>query len=325
VALLAKLARLAPFDDARVMLGLSGADAVTAALKTAALHTRRPGVLAFHGGYHGLEYGPLAACGYSEQFRAPFAAQLNPHVVFAPYPSASTPVERALAAVEQAWGARDEIGAVLIEPVLGRGGALVPPAGFLAALRALCERRAALLVVDEVLTGLGRCGALLRSVQDGAQPHLICLGKALGGGLPVSACIGDAAVMAAWGDPQGEALHTGTFFGNPLACAAALAALEMIESERLWERAERVGGWLRAQLRERVGTRVADVRGAGLLVGVELGSAPYTLALVRSLLERGYITVPAGVDGRVLSLTPALTIEPARLERFVSVLAELLP
>jgi len=324
VALLARLAQLAPFEDARVMLGLSGADAVTAALKTAALHTRRPGVLAFRGGYHGLEYGPLAACGYSEPFRAPFTAQLNPHVVFAPYPRAGMPVDAAISAVELAWGTRDDIGAVLIEPVLGRGGAVAPPAGFLAALCALCDRRAALLIADEVLTGLGRCGALLRSVHDGAHPHLICLGKALGAGLPVSACLGQAEVMAAWGDPAGEALHTGTFFGNPLGCAAALAALELIESQRLWERAERVGAWFRRHLAQQIGARVVDVRGAGLLVGIELGSGAQTLALVRSLLERGYIVVPGGVDGRVLSLTPPLVIEQARLEGFSSALAELL-
>ena len=124
IALLERLTGLAPFGDARVMLGLSGADAVTAALKSAALFTRRPGVLAFRGGYHGLEYGPLASCGYSDAFRAPFAAQLNPHVVFAPYPTATTPVERALEEVERLLGAQPEIGAVLCEPLQGRGGFL---------------------------------------------------------------------------------------------------------------------------------------------------------------------------------------------------------
>src|SRR5204863_2172285 len=154
------------------------------------------GVLAFEGGYHGLEYGPLAACGYNAAFRAPFAAQLNPHVVFAPYPDESESVEEALAAVERAWGAREEIGAVLIEPVLGRGGVIVPPAGFLAGLHALCEQRGALLVVDEVMTGLGRTGARLCSAAQDVRAPLICLGKALGGGMPVSACIGRADVMA---------------------------------------------------------------------------------------------------------------------------------
>lgn len=324
IELLSRLRALAPFTDARVMLGSSGADAVTSALKTAALHSGKPGVLAFAGAYHGLEYGPLAACGYSDAFRAPFAAQLNPHVAFAPFPGAGTNAQAALDAVELAWRGRDDIGAVLIEPVLGRGGVVVPPAGFLVGLQALCARREAVLIADEVLTGLGRTGALLSSVQQGAQPDLICLGKALGGGLPVSACIGRADVMAAWGDPAGEALHTGTFFGHPLGCAAALAALELVQTQRLCDRAARVGDWLVNELRARIGARVVDVRGIGLLVGIELAASGQALAVVRALLERGYIVVPAGADARVLSLTPPLVIEQARLARFVAALVEVL-
>lgn len=319
VALLAQLVALAPWPDARAMLGLSGADAIAAALKTAALHTRRPGVLAFSGGYHGLEYGALATCGYSAAFRAPFEQQLNPHVVFAPYPDAGAGLDAdaALAAVERAWGARDDIGAVVVEPVQGRGGVIVPPRGFLAGLHGLCERRGALLIADEIMTGLGRTGALLRCVAQDVRPHLVCLGKALGGGMPVSACLGRADVMAAWGDPTSEALHTGTFFGNPLGCAAALAALEIIERDRLGERAERSGAWLQSELRARLGARVRAVRGAGLLVGIELASGAQGLRLVRALLERGYITLPAAADARVVSLTPPLAIDQALLLGFI--------
>jgi len=324
IELLTRLRSLAPYPDARVMLGSSGADAVTSALKTAALYTGKPGVLAFTGGYHGLDYGPLAACGYSEAFRAPFAEQLNPHVAFAPYPGARVPAREALAAVERAWSGRDDIGAVLIEPVLGRGGVVVPPPRFLPELHALCARRGALLIADEILTGVGRTGAMLRSVEQGVQPELICLGKALGGGLPVSACIGRAEVMAAWGNPDREALHTGTFFGHPLGCAAALAALDLVQSHGLCERAARLGDWLVAALRARLGPRVVDVRGAGLLVGVELAANGQALAVARALLERGYIVVPAGSDARVLSLTPPLVIEQARLDGFVAALAEVL-
>jgi 4-aminobutyrate aminotransferase-like enzyme len=324
VALLERLCALAPFADARAVLGLNGSDAVTAALKTAALHTSRPGVLAFEGGYHGLGYGPLAACGYNEKFRAPFAAQLNPHVVFAPYPGAEVPVEVALRAVKHLWEPRDDIGAVLIEPVLGRGGVVVPPPGFLQGLRALCEERGALLVVDEVLTGLGRTGSMLCSVAQGATPHLLCLGKGLGGGLPVSACLGPLELMAAWGAPDQEALHTGTFFGNPLSCAAALATLDLLAEQALCERSARVGVWLCAELAARVGSRVRAVRGVGLMLGIELASGRQSLALVRALLERGYITLPAAHDASVLSLTPPLTIAEPLLEGFVAALGEAL-
>lgn len=324
IALLSRLSALAPFEGARVMLGLNGGDAVTAALKTAMLHTRRPGVLAFTGGYHGLDYGPLAACGYSEKFRAPFAAQLNPHVVFAPYPSADVGLDDAMRAITNVWSSASDIGAVLVEPVLGRGGVVVPPLGFLCALSELCRARGALLIVDEVMTALGRTGVMFCSGADRARPDLVCIGKALGGGLPVSACLGRPEVMAAWGDPASEALHTGTFFGNPLGCAAALAALDVIEQEQLCARAEKLGAWLHARLTTQLSDRVSAVRGAGLLLGIDLGSGERGLLAVRRLLEHGYITVPAGEDARVVSLTPPLTIEQSLLEGFVDALSQVL-
>jgi 4-aminobutyrate aminotransferase/(S)-3-amino-2-methylpropionate transaminase len=323
VALLARLAELAPFSQARVMLGLSGADAVEAALKTALLYTGKPGVVAFEGAYHGLSHGPLAACGYSAAFRAPFAAQLNSHVAFAPYPAADAPLDAVLAAVEHAIdGVQAGVGVVLVEPVLGRGGVIVPPAGFLPGLAALCQRRGVLLAIAEIMTGVGRTGSFLRCTSEGVQPDLLCLGKALGGGLPVSACLGRAEIMQAWGDPGHEALHTGTFFGNPLAAAAALATLDIVQNEKLAERARLMGASLLDAL-EIVCKRhaaVSGIRGAGLLLGIELRSAAQALGLGRALLSHGYITVPAGADARVVSLTPPLTIAQPQLYGFVAAL-----
>ena len=312
--LLDRLAALAPFDDARVVLGLNGSDAIAAALKTAVLATGRPGVLAFEGGYHGLMYGPLALCGYAGGFREPFAAQLNPHVRFAPYPAGARELEDAI---------DETIGAVVVEPALGRGGVLFPPRGFLAAIAERCRATGALLVVDEIFTGLGRTGA--RWANDEATPDLLCVGKALGGGMPISACIGRAEAMRAWGDPGGEAIHTATFAGNPVACAAALATLDVIEREGLIERARDAGAaWLAGLERLRRHRSVVDVRGRGLMIGIELDGGARTLSLVRALLERGWITLPAGRSAEVLSLTPPLTIEPALLERFTRELDELL-
>ncbi|MDW8363317.1 MAG: aspartate aminotransferase family protein [Myxococcales bacterium] len=326
VRLLLRLARLAPFPDARVILGLSGADAMEAALKTAHLATGRAGVLAFVGGYHGLSHGPLALCGYSDRFRQPFAAALRSEVRFAPFPRAGRDdAERALSAVRDAWGDAS-IGAVVVEPIQGRGGVVIPPRGFLAGLARLARERGALLVSDEVLTGLGRTGARWRMQAEGVVPDLVCVGKALGGGLPVSATLGPSSVMAAWGDPSAEAIHTGTFFGHPLGCAAALASLEVIAAERLAERAARVGSaWL-----ERLHVALADVpfvrevRGAGLLVGIELDDGVRTLTVVRRLLERGYLTLAAGMRAEVLQLCPPLDIDEALLDGFVEVLREVL-
>ncbi len=324
IALLARLAALAPWRDARVVLGLGGADAVEAAIKTAMLATGRPGIVAFEGGYHGLSHGPLAACGFSEAFRAPFAAQLNPHVTFVPYPRATVAVEEALRAVADAWPA-EGAGAILVEPMLGRGGVVVPPAGFLSGLEALAHERGALLVVDEIFTGFGRTGALFRSVADGATPDLLCVGKALGGGLPVSALLGRAEVMAAWGDPDGAAIHTGTFFGNPLGCAAAHASLDVIEEEDLPARAREVGARFRARLDALSALApVREVRGLGLAAGVVLESGELCLRVVRRLLERGYLALPAGRDARVLQIVPPLIIDEALLDPFVEALEAVL-
>ena len=321
IQLLSRLAGLLPNTEARVMLGLSGSDAVEAALKTALLCTRRPGVLAFEGGYHGLSHGPLAACGYSAAFREPFAAQLNPHVSFVPYPYDPAQLRAVLAAVSGKL--RDaEIGAVLVEPLLGRGGVVVPPSGFLPELSELCRRHDALLIADEVMTGLGRTGRMFAFEASGVQPDLVCVGKALGGGMPVSACIGRSSVMEAWRQSSAEALHTGTFFGQPLAAAAALATLDVLAEERLAERALQLGGQLieRLQALRTKHRCTRDVRGQGLLIGIELDSGARGLSCMQALLERGYITVPAANDARVVSLTPPLCITQPQLDAFASAL-----
>ncbi len=300
-------------QPSRAMLGLSGSDAVESALKTALLYTHRPGVLAFEGGYHGLSHGPLAACGYSDAFRAPFNEQLNPHVFFAPYPGE---LEASLAAVDAALSG-GAIGAVLVEPMLGRGGVVIPPPEFLPELARRAREHGALLIVDEVMTGLGRTGTMLAHAP---TADLVCLGKALGAGMPISACIGREDVMQAWGDPGREAIHTGTFFGQPLACAAALACLDVLRDEQLPERALQLGAALRDELANLQARhpRLRDVRGRGLLLGLELDSPARGLQLTRMLLERGYITVPAGVDARVVSLTPPLTIHADQLRAFTT-------
>jgi 4-aminobutyrate aminotransferase-like enzyme len=325
VLLCERLARLYPEAGARVMLGTSGADAVTAALKTAVLATGRAGVVAFEGAYHGLSYGPLAVCGLQASFREPFADQLNAHVTFVPYPSDERSLGTALAVVESAL-ATESVGAVLVEPVLGRGGCVVPPRPFLPSLRAACDRVGALLVSDEIWTGLGRSGAWLASVDDAIVPDIVCLGKGLGAGLPISACIGSGRSMAAWGKHGGATLHTATHFGAPLACAAAIATLDAIAQRGLPERARDLGlRWSKALRDRTAGVGVVDVRGRGLMVGMALeGGAGRALAVARRLLGRGWIVLTGGIRGDVLTLTPPLDIDEALLDAFNGVVAEVL-
>jgi 4-aminobutyrate aminotransferase/(S)-3-amino-2-methylpropionate transaminase len=319
------LARLWPSKGARVMLGLSGADAVTAALKSACLATGKPGVVAFQGGYHGLSYAPLAACGLSDSFRAPFEAQLGQFVSFAPYPHATATLDRTIGIVRGLLRG-GACGAVLVEPILGRGGCVVPPSGFLKALRAACDEAGALLIVDEIWTGLGRSGDWLASRVQDALPDLLCLGKGLGGGFPISACIGSESVMSKWADRGGGAIHTATHFASPVACAAALATLTELRQRKLPERARRIGERWRRSLSDRVlGCGVREVRGRGMMIGVHLEGGPgRTLAVARRLLARGYIVLTGGQGGDVLTLTPALDIAETLLAPFAGELEEAL-
>ena len=301
-ALCTRLAGLVA-PGARVLFGLSGADAVTAALKTAVLATGRPGVVAFEGSYHGLSHGPLAACGLGDHFRAPFAAQLNPHVRFAPFPAQPSELAQSLSVVRAAL-ASGEVGAVLFEPLLGRGGCLPPCAGFLVELRALCTEFGALLIADEVWTGLGRSGAMLDSAN---LADVVCLGKSLGAGVPISACVGRGDVMAAWGAHGGSYVHTSTHVAAPPACAAACVALDTIVAEQLPERAALLGQRMRAEFGD------LHVTGRGLMLGVPCGSQARALAATRQLLARGYIVLTGGTRGDVLTLSPALNVNEALL------------
>jgi 4-aminobutyrate aminotransferase-like enzyme len=321
LALCERLVKLYPEPGARVMLGASGADAITAALKTAALTTGKPGVVAFDGGYHGLSHGPLAACGLRPSFREPFEEQLNADVSFAPYPSDEASLEATIQAVARGL-VRGTVGCVLVEPILGRGGCVVPPAGFLPSLRRMCDEAGALLVVDEIWTGLGRSGAWLASTETGAVPDIICLGKGLGGGLPVSACLGSARAMASWGAHGGATIHTATHFGAPLGCAVAVATLDAIEHGGLCERSRTVGARWRSRLHE--ATRLG-IQGRGLMVGVRLeGGAGRALAVTRRLLERGFLVLTGGAKGDVITLTPPLDIDEPLLDAFTETLAAVL-
>ena len=322
------IAALFPEPGARVMLGLSGADAVTCALKTAALATKKMGVVAFEGAYHGLSYGPLAACGLAPSFREPFEAQLGVKVTFAPYPSKGDPrgapaaLDEALTRVREALKT-GEIGAVLVEPMLGRGGCVVPPAGFLPALRSLADEAGALLVLDEVWTGIGRSGAMLGSSHAGVVADVICLGKGLGGGIPISACVGRAGAMQAWGAHGGSTIHTGTHFGSPPACAAALATLEAVGAGLATRAAEIGARWSEELAAAGAASAVRwTVSGRGLMVGLRFEDARRALATARALLQRGYIVLTGGSRGDCLTLSPPLTIAPELLSAFVAALAE---
>jgi 4-aminobutyrate aminotransferase/(S)-3-amino-2-methylpropionate transaminase len=319
VSLLERLGRAFPGGDGVVILGQSGSDAVTIALKTAALFTNKPGVVAFTGSYHGLGYGPLAVSEFRPSYRAPFTGQLNPHVTFVPYPDSDAALDASLKRVDVALRT-GHAGAVVVEPILGRGGVIEPPSRFLPELARMAREQGALLVADEIWTGLGRAGAPLCSAD--AEPDLICLGKGLGGGLPISAAIGRRNVMNAWSRTD-EVVHTSTFAGAPLACAAALATLDVLAREKLDERAAEVGQRFKDGLAAALtGHASVRVRGRGLMIGVELDAPGAAAKAVRHLLESGYIVTTGGTLREALVLTPPLNIAEPLLDAATRAVAD---
>ena len=320
VQLLERLAALYPGGSpARVVLGSSGSDAVEIALETALLATGRVGVVAFEGAYHGLSLGALDTT-WRRDFREPFAARLPAATVFAPFGDAK-------AAARVGRSAPVPVGAVLVEPIQGRGGERIPPTGFLAALRSLCDTEGWLLIADEVYTGFGRSGRLWACDHERVVPDLLCAAKGLAGGMPISACLGRAQVMDAWPASRGEALRTQTFLGHPPGCAAALASLAVLEEEKLVERAAELGAFALELLRARLASHpgVREVRGRGLLLGVECDGAARAAAACAAALRRGVIALASGDDGSVISITPTLNIDRDVLAGALELLAESVP
>ncbi|HYG25216.1 MAG TPA: aspartate aminotransferase family protein [Verrucomicrobiae bacterium] len=309
----------------------SGFEAVEAALKTAMLATGRHGVIAFHGGYHGLGYGSLNTT-HREHFRGPFKMQLKEFGHFVQFPSraADLPIIELLIRriFQRGW-----VGAILVEPIQARGGINVPPPEFLRLLRRLCDEHKALLILDEIYTGFGRTGRMFACEHDAVVPDVICLGKALTGGFPLSACVGKADVMdAAWPESTGEAIHTSTFLGHPVGCAMALAHIDEIETHALAEQSSSLGEFLLQELQAQLPMTGLHMlaRGIGLMVGLELRAAdgkPATAAAlkaIKAMLQRGYILLPEGERGNIISFTPPLTISRQQLSETSAALAEVL-
>jgi 4-aminobutyrate aminotransferase-like enzyme len=330
----------------------SGFEAVESALKTAMLATGKRGVIAFEGAYHGLGYGALNAT-HRDFFRGPFRTQLREFGHFVPFPTVgqasslslkskttkngdrqdACPTLKKVEARIRHLFRREPIGAILVEPIQARGGINIPPREFLPLLRKLCDEHGVLLILDEIYTGFGRTGKWFACEHAGVVPDIICLGKALTGGFPLSACVGRADLMdAAWPASRGEAIHTSTFLGNPVGCAMALAQIKEIEQLNLCERSAKLGEFLLSQLQSRIANRKSQIqaRGLGLMAGVELRlpdgrpATDATLRAIKTMLHRGFILLPEGEHANVISFTPPLTITQAQLAKAVSVLAEVL-
>ena len=317
------IAAVAPEGLESVFLCNSGAEAVEAAIKLARKATRRSDVIAFLGGFHGRTYGALSLTASKAKYHAGMGPLL-PGIHHVPYPRPGGG-EASVAAVERLLASTvdpGDVAAVVVEPILGEGGYVVPPAGFLPGLRRLCDRHGILLVADEVQTGFARTGRFF--AVEHTRPDIMCLAKGLGNGMPVAAMVATAGLNAAWhpGD------HGTTYGGNPVACAAAVAVIRTIRDERLVERSARLGDAVleRARSWPALNPRLSDVRGLGLMIGLEFTSDggapdPGTVAGVRAAaLEAGLLLLSCGGDDNVVRVIPPLTIPETELDQGLDIL-----
>ncbi|MXX56896.1 MAG: acetylornithine/succinylornithine family transaminase [Gemmatimonadetes bacterium] len=293
--LLEKLASIAPPGLSRGFFCNSGAETIEAAIKFARLTTGRPGVISAMRGFHGRTLGALSAT-HKKQYREAFEP-LVPGFSFVPFNNA----DRLRAAVG------DDTAAVVIEPVQGEGGIRPATPEFLHAAREICDETGALLVFDEIQTGFCRTGRMFACEHHGVVPDILCLAKAIAGGVPMGAVMANDRVQP----PPGK--HGTTFGGNPLVCAAALAAIRFMEEERLAERAERLGERFRERCAPRLSARVRELRQIGLMIGIDLRERcrPY----IDALAEAGVLTLPAGTT--VIRLLPPLVITADQVDEVV--------
>jgi 4-aminobutyrate aminotransferase len=307
--LCARLGKIAPMSPTRSFLSNSGTEAVEAAIKLARHHTGRPYVLGFIGAFHGRSYGSVSLTASKSNYRADFGPLL-PGVVHAPYADSwgTTNLEHpdAPGYIENVLFKRlvkpHEIAAAVVEPILGEGGYVVPPAAWMRKLRALCDEHGILLVVDEIQSGMGRTGRMWAIEHSDVEPDIVLAGKGIASGMPLGAMIARAELMT-WG----SGTHGSTYGGNPVSCAAALTTIDLIEKE-LAGNAGAVGSIALEGLRS-LQSRfdfITDVRGMGLMIGVELVSTEVADRVEKAAFERGALLLRAG--DATIRVSPPLVI-----------------
>lgn len=306
-----KLAQVSPGELQFTFFSNSGTEAVEAALKFAKCATGKSKIISTNGAYHGKTIGALSTTG-REKYRTPFMP-LMPGVEFVDYGN----LEQAQKAVDS------QTAAIIIETVQGEGGIHIPPPGYLVGLQELCHKHGALLIVDEVQTGMGRTGRLFGSDHDGLRPDILTLAKSLGGGvIPIGATMMTESVYeGVFG--KNPLLHTSTFGGGPLACAAGLAAFDVLESEGLVERSRTMGERLVKGLRASLGSSelVAEVRGLGLIVGVEFAMDEVGELVIAHMLKEGMCAAYTLNNPRVIRLEPPLVVSEAQIDEAVRIIS----
>lgn len=330
------LCALAPGSrQKKAILFNSGAEAVENAVKVARAVTGRPAVIAFEGAFHGRTYMSMTLTSKIDPYKRNFGPFV-PEVYRTPFPDpyrapASDPTEWAIRRLEQLFITHvqpDRVAAIVVEPVLGEGGFVVPPADFFRRLREVADRHGILLIVDEIQTGIGRTGKMFAIEHYGMEPDLMTVAKSIAVGLPISAVVGAREYL----DALPEGALGGTFVGNPVACAAALAVFAVMKEERLLERAATLGARMLDRFRklQERSPLVGHVRGLGAMVAIELvrdrgtkePAARETMEIIRRAMQRGLLLLRAGIYNNVIRILTPLVITDEQLERALTVLED---
>ncbi len=308
-----KLLSFLPSSYKKALLAVTGSQAVELAMKTAMLATKGSGFISFEGAYHGLDFASLALTN-NRYFRGSFESWLNvENVKHLPFECEEKLIR---IAIQDFLRKGIRPAGIIVEPIQGRGGFRAASIEWLKLLKKISEETKCLLIFDEVFTGFGRAGCVTFAEQ--VECDLICFGKAIGGGMPLSACVGSENVMNAWPiNTNGEATHTGTFFGHPYSCRVGLSTLDLVKREDLINRAQKIGEKfllkLKAELSENL--LVSDVRGKGFMIAVEFKNPEHSIAVMKDLRSHGVLLIPCGSKGECISLTPALNIDTSLLDR----------
>jgi len=313
----AELGRISPFNEpTRVYLGNSGTEVVEASIKLARLATGRPYVVAFLGGFHGRTYGSVTLTASKSKYHAGFGPLL-PGVFHAPYGKVE-----ALRWFDEVLFERlapaDEVAAIIVEPIQGEGGYIVPEDGFLEGLRRICDEHGILLIADEIQSGAGRTGKMWAIEHWGVEPDILLTAKGIASGMPLGAMIARAEIMEAWG----VGAHGSTYGGNPVACAAALATIDLLEggmTENAGARGEQAMNGLRPLI-ERFPSLVTDVRGKGLMLGVELDTADHAEEVQWACFQRGLLVLECGKTS--VRMSPPLVVSEEEMDTAVRIFSE---
>jgi len=321
--------------DYGLFLSNSGAEAVEAAVKLAKYATRRPVVITFRGGFHGRTHAAMALTTSNVKYRAHFEPLVGGvQVVPFPYPlrmgGPDAALATSLAAIDELFAtvvAPDDVAAFVVEPILGEGGYVVPPDGFLPALRELADRHGILLAVDEVQSGYGRTGRFFATEWTDATPDIVIMAKGIASGLPLSGILASRALL----DRLSPGTHGGTYGGNAVACAAALATLDVIDDEGLVARAEAVGARLLAGIRERAEGHpsIAEVRGRGLMLAVEFADGPgltprpdLAKGMLAAAMARNVLLLSCGTYGQAVRIIPPLVTTDDEVDLALGVIGD---